>query len=186
MNMNELTLVQQRLNVLMRQPLAQVSREKENILFTFGAAENPQQATTLRVQCYYRLMENGRVLMAASDMYQPSESMWKMWEQMGMPPDCIPEDFRPDAPGVNRLDDYLVTLNGDLAGLDVRGAMLNQTGDLTVLFGSGATLQIMIDTAGGEECWRLMDESGETDDLVVYGDGAETVRPGDAGEEGNG
>lgn len=180
MNLSELTLVQQRLNVLMRQPLTQVSRERENVYFTFGAPENPQKAVTLRVQCFFRLMENGRILMASSDMYQPSEEMWKLWEQMGMEPDVIPEDFRPDAPGVNRLDDYLVTLNGDLQGLDVRGAMLGQTGDLTLIFASGATLQLMIDTAGGEECWRLLDESRETDDLVVYGDGAETVRPEDA------
>ena len=100
--------------------------------------ENPQKAVTLRVQCFFRLMENGRILMASSDMYQPSEEMWKLWEQMGMEPDVIPEDFRPDAPGVNRLDDYLVTLNGDLQGLDVRGAMLGQTGDLTLIFASGA------------------------------------------------
>lgn len=180
MNINELSLVQQRVNALMRQPLTQVSRQRENVYFTFGAQENPRQAVTLRVQCFFRLMENGRILMAASDMYQPSEEMWKMWEQMGLPQDFIPEDFRPDAPGVNRLDDYLITLNGDLDGLEVRGAMLSQTGDVTLLFASGAALQLMIDTAGGEECWRLMDESGDADDLVVYGDGAETVRPEDA------
>jgi hypothetical protein len=108
-----------------------------------------------------------------------TEEMWKMWEQMGMPPDHIPEDFRPDAPGVNRLDDYLLTLNSDLEGLEIRGLMLNQTGDLSVIFASGATLQVMIDTAGGEECWRLMYGSGDMDDLVVYGDGAELVRPED-------
>ena len=181
MNKEELALVQQQLNLLMRRPLQQVSRQKEMLLFTFGEAENPQRAVTLRVQCYYRLMENGRILMASSDMYQPSEEMWKMWEQMGLEPDHIPEDFRPDAPGVNRLDDYLITLNGDLDGLVIHGALLDQSGDLTLLFDSGATLQMMIDTAGGEECWRLMDESGETDDLVVYGDGAELVSPEDIG-----
>ena len=179
MNMNELALVQQRLNALLRRALTQVSRQKEMILFTFGEAENPQRSVSLRVQCFFRLMENGRILMASSDMYQPSEEMWKMWEQMGMEPDHIPEDFRPDAPGVNRMDDYLLTLNGDLEGLSVRGAMLGQNGDMTLIFASGATLQVMVDTAGGEECWRLMDESGEQEDLVVYGDGAENVRPDD-------
>ena len=185
MNMNELSLVQQRLNVLMRRPLQQVSRQKEMLLLTFGEPGNPQGTVTLRIQCFFRLMENGRILMASSDMYQPSEEMWKMWEQMGIEPDVIPEDFRPDAPGVNRLDDYLLVLNDDLEGLDVRGAMLGQTGDLTLLFSCGATLQVMVDTAGGEECWRLWKEAGEdgdADDLVVYGDGAELVRPEDDGQ----
>lgn len=181
MNIPEIQMVQQRLNTLMRQPLTQVSRQKEMLLFTFGPPENPQQAVTLRIQCYFRLMENGRILMASGDLYQPSEEMWQEWERMGLEPDCIPEDFRPDAPGVNRVDAYLTTLNGDLEGLDVRGAMLGQTGDLTLLLGTGATLQLMVDTCGGEECWRLMDESGETDDLVVYGDGAEMVSPEDVG-----
>lgn len=175
MNMSELTLVQQRLSGLMRQPLHGVSRQKEMILFTFG-----EQLITLRIQCYYRLMENGRILMASSDLYQPSEEMWKLWEQMGLPPDHIPEDFRPDEPGVNRIDEYLETLNADLEGLDVRGAMLGQTGDLTLLFSSGATLQVMIDTAGGEECWRLMDGHGGQEDLIVYGDGAELAQQGEA------
>lgn len=177
MNIPELTLVQQRLTTLMHQPLQSVTRQREMLLFTFGDPSAPQQAVILRVQCFCRLMEEGRILMATSDMYQPSEEMWKLWEQMGLEPDQIPEDFRPDAPGVNRLDDYLQTLNGDLDALDVRGAMLGHTGDLTLLFASGATLQLMVDTAGGEECWRLMDASGDMDDLVVYGDGAETVPP---------
>ena len=34
-----------------------------------------------------------------------------------------------------------------------------------------------------EECWRLMDGHGEADDLVVYGDGAELVRPGEGNLE---
>ena len=172
MNMNELTLVQQRVTMLMNQPLHGVSRQKEMILFTFG-----EQLITLRIQCYYRLMENGRILMASSDLYQPSEAMWREWEQQGLPPDCIPEDFRADAPGVNRIDEYLENLNSDLDGLTVKAAMLGQMGDLTLVFTCGATLQIMVDTAGGEECWRLMDGHGNLEDLVVYGDGAELIDP---------
>ena len=172
MNMSELALVQKRLTALMHQPLHTVSRQREMLLFSFG-----EQGSTLRIQCFCRLMEEGRILMASSDMYQPSEEMWKLWEQMGLEPDHIPEDFRPDAPGVNRLDDYLNTLNSDLDGLEVCSAMLGHTGDLTLVFTSGATLQVIVDTAGGEECWRLMDGHGEMDDLVVYGDGAEIAGP---------
>ncbi len=175
MNIPELQMVQQRLNTLMRKPLQQVTRQREMLLFTFGEVGNPQQAVTLCVQCYFRLMEAGRILMASGDLYQPSEEMWQTWEQMGMEPDRIPEDFRPDEPGVNRVDEYLLTLNEDLEGLDVRGAMLSQTGDLTLLFSSGATLQMMVDTAGGEECWRISAEEG--DDLVVYADGVEQQNP---------
>ena len=54
--------------------------------------------------------------------------------------------------------------------------MLNHLGDLTVLFTCGATLTVLSDTSGGEECWRLSTD-GEND-LVVFGDGAELVEPG--------
>ena len=54
--------------------------------------------------------------------------------------------------------------------------MLNQLGDLTMVFQCGATLTVMADTSGGEECWRLFVVDEEH--LVVYGDGAELVGPG--------
>lgn len=175
MNINELTLVQKRIMSLMHQPLHRVSRQKETILFTFG-----EQRITLGVQCYYRLMEKGRILLACSDLYQPSEAMWSEWERQGLPADEIPADFQPLAPGVNRVDAYLERLNEDLSGLTVKAAMLGQLGDLTLLFTCGATLQIMVDTAGDEECWRLTDGHGGQDDLIVYGDGVELIAPGDS------
>ena len=95
---------------------------------------------------------------------------------MGYEEDYIPEDFHSDDEGCNRLDEALERLNGDLDGLTIKTAMLNQLGDLTMVFQCGATLTVMADTSGGEECWRLTSEN--EDDLVVYGDGAELVEPG--------
>ena len=170
MNISEITLVQNRLNVLMQQPLTAVSREADMLLLRFG------MQYTLRIQCYYRLTEQGRTILARNDVYQPSETMWSLWRSLGYEEDYIPEDFHSDEPGANRLDETLERLNTDLDGLTIQTAMLNQLGDLTVVFQCGATLTVMADTSGGEECWRLMSEN--EDDLVVYGDGAELVEPG--------
>lgn len=171
MNISEINLVQTRLNGLINQPLTVASREADMLLLTFGAQH------TLRIQCYYRLTEQGRTILARNDVYQPSEAMWSMWRAMGYEEDYIPEDFHSDEEGANRLDEALERLNGDLDGLTVRTAMLNQLGDLTIVFQCGATLTVMSDTSGGEECWRLMSEN--EDELVVYGDGAELVNPGE-------
>ena len=170
MNITEITLVQTRLNALIKQPLTQVSRETDMLLLSFGSR------WTMRIQCYYRLTEQGRTILARNDVYQPSEAMWSLWRSMGYEEDCIPEDFHSDEPGANRLDEAIERLNSDLDGLTVKTAMLNQLGDLTMVFQCGATLTIMADTSGGEECWRLMSEN--EDDLVVYADGAELVEPG--------
>lgn len=170
MNISEITLVQTRLNALIKQSLTQVSREADMLLLHFGTR------WTLRIQCYYRLTEQGRTILARNDVYQPSEAMWALWRSLGFEEDCIPEDFHSDDEGCNRLDEALERLNTDLDGLTVKTAMLNQLGDLTMVFQCGATLTVMADTSGGEECWRLMSEN--EDDLVVYADGAELVEPG--------
>lgn len=173
MNISELNLVQTRLNALIQKPLTEVSREADMLVMSFGTQY------TLRIQCYYRLTEQGRTILARNDVYQPSEAMWSLWRTLGYEEDFIPEDFHSDDEGANRLDEALERLNGDLDGLTVRTAMLDHLGDLSIIFQCGATLTVMSDTSGGEECWRLMNEN--EDDLVVYGDGAELVDP-NAGE----
>ncbi|MBQ8557031.1 MAG: hypothetical protein IJ438_14360 [Clostridia bacterium] len=175
MNISELTLVQTRLNCLISQSVTAVSRVADMLLVSFGDYE-------LRIQCYYRLTENGAILLARNDVYQPSEKMWELWRAMGCEEDCIPEDFRSDEPGANRMDECLERLAGDLTGLTVQSALVNHLGDLTLCFATGATLMVMTDTSGGEECWRLMNDASWTDDLVVYGDGAELQRAGDGME----
>ena len=171
MNISEITLVQTRLNALIKQSLTQVFREADMLLLHFGTR------WTLRIQCYYRLTEQGRTILARNDVYQPSEAMWALWRSMGYEEDYIPEDFHSDEPGANRLDECLERLNADLSGMTVQTVMLNHLGDMTMIFACGAMLSVLSDTSGGEECWRLIDENGELDDLVVYGDGAELVRP---------
>jgi len=173
MNISELTLVQTRVNALIGLPLCAAARQADMLCLSFG-----EQAVTLRVQCYYRMMEQGGVILARNDVYQPAEAMWQLWEQMGYEHDYIPEDFRSDEPGANRLDECLERLNANLGGMTIQTAMLNHLGDLTLCFACGATLNVLSDTSGGEECWRLIDERNETDDLVVYGDGAELVQKG--------
>ena len=167
MNISELTLVQTRLNALIRQSVTEASREADMLLLRFC------MQYMLRIQCYYRLTEQGRTILARNDVYQPSEAMWNMWRVMGYEEDYIPEDFHSDEEGCNRLDEALERLNGDLDGLTVRTAMLNQLGDLTMVFTCGATLTVMADTSGGEECWRFFEDDETTQHLVVYGDGAE-------------
>ena len=170
MNISEINLVQTRLNVLIGQPMTQANRAADMLTLCFGERYN------LHIQCYYRLTEQGRTILARNDVYQPSEAMWTLWRTMGYEEDYIPEDFHSDEEGCNRLDEALERLNGDLDGLTVRTAMLNQLGDLTIVFTCGATLTVMADTSGGEECWRLFAQDEEH--LVVYGDGAELVGPG--------
>lgn len=178
MNITELTLVQSRLNVLLNQPVCAVTRMTDMLCLSFG-----DQAHTLRIQCFYRMAKQGRIILGRNDVYQPSEEMWALWRAMGYEEDYIPEDFRSDEPGVNRLDECLDSLREELDDMTVYTVMVDQLGDMTVCFSGGVMLTIMADTSGAEECWRLIDETGGEDDLVVYGDGIELVRPADGDQE---
>ena len=110
MNITEISLVQTRLNALIKQPLTQVSRETDMLLLHFGSR------WTMRIQCYYRLTEQGRTILARNDVYQPSEAMWSLWRSLGYEEDYIPEDFHSDEPGANRMDEAIERLNTDLDG----------------------------------------------------------------------
>ena len=81
MNISELTLVQTWLNALIGLPLCAAAREADMLLLSFGG-EGLETQLTLRIQCYYRMMEQGGVILARNDVYQPAEGMWQMWEQM--------------------------------------------------------------------------------------------------------
>ena len=84
MNISEITLVQTRLNHLIKQPLTEVSREADMLLLRFG------MQYMLRIQCYYRLTEQGRTILARNDVYQPAEAMWSLWRSLGYEEDYIP------------------------------------------------------------------------------------------------
>ncbi len=175
MNISELALVQERVNALIGQAVTGFGREEAMLHIFFGDV-------TLRVQCFYRLNEQGRTLLGNADANEPSEAMWQLWESLGLGCDAVPEEFQANQPGANRLDERIEQLNGDLSGLTVRSVMLDQLGDLTLLFACDATLTVMSDTSGGEECWRLY--APDAEDLVVYGDGVELAGPGENGTIG--
>ena len=63
MNISEITLVQTRLNMLINQPLTHVEREADMLLLHFGTQYS------MRIQCYYRLTEQGRTILARNDVY---------------------------------------------------------------------------------------------------------------------
>ncbi len=166
MNKSELNLLQARLNSLVGQALTDVSRMAEqNVLcLSFGPCH-------LDIQCYYRLEENGMILLAHNDYFQPSEAMWNKWRSEGYEEEEIPEDFQCQEAGANRMDERIEQLMGDLTDLTVRTVLVNSLGDVTLCLNSGAVLTMLVDTSGGEECWRYW-RDGERQ-LVLYGDGVE-------------
>lgn len=165
MNNTDMLFVQKKLNDLVGCTLINLSRTADLLCLSFAP-----RALTTEVQ-------DGRVSLARSDYFQPSEAMWDLWRKQGLEEDVIPDDYRCDELGANRLDDRIVELNDVLTGIEnrfiVRTVMVDSIGDVTLCFDNGAVWSILVDTSGGEECWRYLPANEEQPQLVLYSDGIE-------------
>ena len=180
MNNTDMLFVQKKLNDLVGCTLINLSRTADLLCLSFAPralTTEVQEEQSLHLQCYYRLVQDGRVSLARSDYFQPSEAMWDLWRKKGLEEDVIPDDYRCDELGANRLDDRIVELNDALTGIEnrfiVRTVMVDSIGDVTLCFDNGAVWSILVDTSGGEECWRYLPANEEQPQLVLYSDGIE-------------
>lgn len=157
MNNTDMLFVQKKLNDLVGCTLINLSRTADLLCLSFAPralTTEVQEEQSLHLQCYYRLVQDGRVSLARSDYFQPSEAMWDLWRKQGLEEDVIPDDYRCDELGANRLDDRIVELNDVLTGIEnrfiVRTVMVDSIGDVTLCFDNGAVWSILVDTSGGE------------------------------------
>ncbi len=180
MNNKDMLFVQKKLNDLVGCTLLQLTRISDMLCLSFGErslTDDDRTEQSLHLQCYYRLVQDGDLLLARSDYFQPSEKMWNLWNDQGLPEDMIPDDYRCDDPGANRLDDRIAEMNLMLNRIDnrflIRTVLVDSIGDVTLCFDNGAIWSILVDTSGGEECWRYLSDNEEAPQLVLYSDGVE-------------
>lgn len=183
MNNTDMRIVQQKLEGLVGKRLTGLHRACEMLCLRFQAPQDPLDRLLrgeagemgLHLQCYYRLVKDEQLLLASNDYFQPSDAMWDKWHGEGYEEDYIPEDFRCDELGANRLDDRMQELLMLLPqeNFTVKTVLVDSLGDLTLCFHNGAVLTVLLDTTGGEECWRLLPENEEDAHTVMYADGVE-------------
>ena len=160
MNNTDMLFVQKKLNDLVGCTLINLSRTADLLCLSFAPralTTEVQEEQSLHLQCYYRLVQDGRVSLARSDYFQPSEAMWDLWRKQGLEEDVIPDDYRCG------IENRFI----------VRTVMVDSIGDVTLCFDNGAVWSILVDTSGGEECWRYLPANEEQPQLVLYSDGIE-------------
>ena len=99
MNNTDMLFVQKKLNDLVGCTLINLSRTADLLCLSFAPralTTEVQEEQSLHLQCYYRLVQDGRVSLARSDYFQPSEAMWDLWRKQGLEEDVIPDDYRCD------------------------------------------------------------------------------------------
>lgn len=115
----------------------------------------------------WRIVANGRVLVAHGDYYIPAT-------------DTDLDDFRPDHPNQSRRDELMPQFmaHGEEAHL-VESAEIAELGDLRIVFADGCVLETFADLGfveppgdeAPDECWRLFEPSRQTAHVVVEAGG---------------
>ena len=151
MRKDEIPYVAQRLQTLIDQPMTAVGYAADMLTIGFG----PEGESCLHIQCSYRMATEEAILFDRIDYFIDEE---------------------PD----NRLFNAVRKLQGQLDGMTVEAADVNQLGDLTIRFANGVTLLALAMRSDDDECWRFWNDDLWPDQhMVVYGDHVELHGPGD-------
>jgi len=117
---------------------------------------------SLHVQSMWRIInkEKMKLLFAFQDFYTPNDSLKEN------------EDFDWEVQGNNLFDSKAHSwLDNNL--IYVNDFMLNELGDLVLIFSDGSQLEVFISSSDDTECWRLFKSCNNDAHLVVTGLGVE-------------
>lgn len=152
MRKDDIPYVAQRLRTMIGQPVTALGYAADMLTLGFGRAGE----FSLHIQCSYRMATEEAILFDRIDYFIDEE---------------------PD----NRLFNAVRKLQGQLDGMTVEAAEVNQLGDLTIRFAGGVTLLALAMRSDDDECWRFWNDDLWPDQhMVVYGDHVELHGPGDA------
>jgi hypothetical protein len=175
-------LIQDRLAVLINQPMHSIFRESDEVFIDFGELVerdlwdfNEEKVKvcvgrgmigkhTLDIECSFRFVCGDQVVIARSDIYQPTN-------EREANADFDWNSFDWDVRGGNRYEELVSKyFAADSPKFVVKKVTVNQYGDLKITYTNGFALDVFLESAE-QECWRFF-ESGESDNhLVITGRG---------------
>jgi len=182
MNRKDITYLQEKLSVLIGQPLQNISRVGGTVFIEIGSiiekkslyrnkdgyADVKKEKSgkyVLHIECNSRFSLGNRIIIGKYDMYKPTIEMKK---ELGFDE----ESFEWDVLGNNCFDKNVKTFFNNFSHYIVNKIIINKFGDLKILFTNYFIFEIFIDTSGSDECWRFIDaENINIKHIVVSGNG---------------
>jgi len=186
MNRQDIKFIQEKLSIILHQPLRYVIRGGGSIFISFGELiekdtwdrdENGNKVNerkiligkyNLHIECNSRFICGDKVIMGKWDVYQPTSEQEKNQ-------DFDWNTFDWDIKGNNRYDELSSRyFSEDSPEFLVEKITVNKFGDLKIHLTNYFVLEIFIESSSNDECWRFF-ESGNSDKphLVVSGQGIE-------------
>lgn len=168
--------IERELQVLLGKPLLGSSRAADMEMFAFG--ERHHAAGTdgrtrvkgdfaLHVQCPWRIVRRGRILVGSGDVYSPRDDRPTTGE------------FRWDEPGSNWRDQQLEKFFRERASnpLVVEAVTADRVGGLRIRLRGSCSLELFpddsLDEVGHSERWRILQPGINVPHVVVTGRGIE-------------
>lgn len=113
----------------------------------------------LHVQCQWRIMNRAKkeILLASSDIYSPRSDME------------FKNDFDWDNKGNNLFDEKSQRWLKEKLPIYIKKYIIDQWGDLVLVFSNGERLQTFNATSEDKECWRLFMPKSDEMHLVANG-----------------
>lgn len=161
--------IHQSLSALIGMPLWAAGRAADLAWLHFGERRvvkdfrgNPKEVGefALHLQCAWRIVEGDRVVVGSRDLYYPAGSSTTE----------VPEDFRWDVQGANRLDERLEEFFQD-ANLYVVHVEAGLAGAFHLFLGNNVSLEVFPDDSFDGEHWRLFRPYVDEPHFVVNGTG---------------
>ena len=184
MKKQDLDFIQEKLNILLGQPLRSICRGGGSIFIGFGEPVEKDSAYftedgkatvrktmsdkyALHIECGSRFICGDEIIFAKRDMFLPSTSIENQ-------PAFDWDTFEWDARGNNLFDEKANHYLGDKSfDFIVKRIIPNQWGDLKICFENDFVLEIFSDVSENEECWRFFAVNSTDDHLVVTAQGIE-------------
>ncbi len=170
--MTKATANQEALSVLVGKKLAIWRRAGSMLVVHFGAIQRTEDRSwgefAIHIQCPWRVLRDGRMFAAQSDLYTPAEVTegfdWKKWYSDAEWPDNLLESQMLSV--LKGTDPSTRSLENATKGLVVEDVVASPLGDATIHISGGYVLQLFAE-AIDDEHWRLLDLTQEEDKHFV-------------------
>lgn len=163
-------LVTEELKRLIGLPLQKAGRASDLVWFGFGnfvKIEDKRHGGyrevaeySLHIQCAWRITDFEKIITGSSDRFIPNSQIKDY------------EEFNWDVQNANRCDEQLKVLLDKLStDLIVKDVTVNKFGDAKIFFNDDYLLEVIPDNSTADEAWRLFNNGGDTEHLVITGTG---------------
>lgn len=159
-------LIEEKLGILIEQPLVDIGRASNLLWLIFGEKvvtkdrkgnEILKEKFALHVQCAWRLTQKSRIIVASRDVYFPKTGL-------------VNDDFNWEEHGNNRFDEIVSDFKSMLftKKLSVTKILADNIGGFEIDFEDGLKFELFPDDSLEDEFWRLIVNGNTSEHFVVF------------------